>query len=185
MLLIWQCSAAQSKFLRCVSGITSLQLFIWSNCWNNEKIILQLSCNMLFYMKVKQSPSCLRSQPGPGSVWCKEIYRHTAMGHCSHTHNFSLHGSSHCSKAACLNVELNIGFMVNLLCPLLLNQQDYYKGMSTKKLPVVISKKSSSLFIQCVKPAISLCSERASSGTGTSHSYQPAFPVSSVWSLCS
>lgn len=90
MLLIWQCSAAQSKYLRCVSGITWQQLFIWSSYWNNAKIIFQSSCNMLFYMKGKQSPSCLRSQPGPGSVCCEEMYRYTALGQCPHTHNYSL-----------------------------------------------------------------------------------------------
>lgn len=114
---------------------------------------------MLFYMKVKQSPSCLRSQPSPGSVWCEEMYRSTAMGHCPQTHNFSLQWQLLLQQGACLNVELSIGFRVNLLCPLFLNQYEYSRGMSTKKLPVVVAKKSSSLFIQCVNPAIrSLCS---------------------------
>lgn len=137
---------------------------------------------MLFYSKVKQSPSCLRSQPGPDSVWCEGMYRFTAMGHLAFTHtNFHYSGNSRCSKGACLNAELSVGFMVNLLCPLLLNQQEYSRGMSTKKLPVVISRRSSSLFIQCVNPAIRVCvPERTSSGTDTSHFYLPAFTVSNV-----
>lgn len=161
--------------MRCVSGITSQQLFIWSNYWNNAKIIFQLSGNMLFSMKVKQSP-CLRAQPSPGSVGVQS----TAVGHCPHTlSHYS--GNSHCSKGAWLNVDLSVGFMVNLLCPLLLNQQEYSRVMSTKKLPVVISRRSSSLFIQCVNPAIRVCvPERTSSGTGTSHFHQPAFTASNV-----
>lgn len=112
---------------------------------------------MLFSNKVKESPSCLRSEPGPGSVWCAGMY--TALGHCALTHtNSHYSGNSHCSKGAFLNVELSVGFMVNLLCPLLLNQQEYSRGMSTKKLPVVISRRSSSLFIQCVNAAIRVCS---------------------------
>lgn len=172
--------AAQSKYLRCVSGITSQQLFIWSNYWNNVKVISQLSGKMLFYNKVKESPSCLRSEPGPGSVWCAGMY--TALGHCALTHtNSHYNGNSHCSKGVCLNVELSVGFMVNLLCPLLLNQQEYSRGMSTKKLPVVISRRSLSLFIQCVNAAIRVCvPERCSSGTGTSRFHQPPFTVSSV-----